>query len=76
MKTKLYYFIIILPFLIFSCNDKEDDQAQITPTSPIIAEFSFDIPTEVSAWNLEEGDSTEIIFDENIKYSGAGSLKI
>ncbi len=76
MKTKIYYFILILPFFIFNCSGKEDDQPQITPTTPVIAEFGFDIPAEVSAWNLEEGDSTEIIFDDNIKYSGAGSLKI
>ncbi len=74
MKTKLFYLLIILPLIIFSCSDKNEDTNP--KESPIIAEFGFNNPEDINPWELQRGDSTLILIDNEIMFEGSGSLKI
>lgn len=77
MKTKIFYLVIIFPLIIFSCSGKNEDIApEPVIESPIIAEYGFNNPEDINPWELEQGDSTFILIDNEIKFEGNGSLKI
>jgi len=77
MRNKTFILFLMLSplFLTLSCNDDDNDDITIE-SSPIIAQFNFDIRIDLNDWQFDTNDSAEMIIDSQDKIEGAGSLNI